>query len=68
MSEPVAELHYTGEIRVQPYRRGTWLGHEHLQGLIERSLGERYSFGEGWQGHAVVSIQLYESEPEEDAT
>ena len=60
MSEPVAELRYSGEIYVRPYRRGTYLGAKHLEELIEETLGDRYRFGEGWQGTAVISIQLHE--------
>lgn len=67
MAEPVAELRYQGEIQVQPYRRGTFLGRDHLQELIERALGDRYSFGAGWRGHAVVTIELYDEEPDAPA-
>jgi len=63
MSEPVAEIRYSGEAHVRPYRRGTYLGDELLEALIEESLGERYRFGEGWTGTAVVSIQLHERPP-----
>jgi hypothetical protein len=68
MADPVAELRYEGEIVVQPYRRGTYLGTSHLEELIERTLGQRYRFGTGWRGHAVVSIQLYEERPAADET
>ena len=60
MSEPVAEIRYTGEIHVRPYRRGTYLGDVHLETLVEETLGDRYRFGEGWDGFAIVSIELHE--------
>ncbi|HVM58044.1 MAG TPA: hypothetical protein VMT74_11295 [Gaiellaceae bacterium] len=60
MSEPVAEIRYSGEIRVLPYRRGTYLGDRLLEALIEQTLGKRYRFGEGWDGYAVVTIELHE--------
>jgi len=60
MSDPVAEIRYSGDIHVRPYRRGTYLGDELLEELIEETLGDRYRFGEGWHGTAVVSIQLHE--------
>ncbi|HYA09557.1 MAG TPA: hypothetical protein VEG24_08190 [Gaiellaceae bacterium] len=60
MSEPVAEIRYSGDIHVRPYRRGTYLGDDLLEALIEETLGDRYRFGEGWHGTAVVSIQLHE--------
>jgi len=63
MSNPIAQIEYEGEIQVRPYRRGTYLGAAHLEQLIERTLGERYRFGEGWSGHAVVSIRLYDEPP-----
>jgi hypothetical protein len=63
VSEPVAELRYEGDAEVRPYRRGTYLGGTYLEQLIERALGERYSFGRGWQGIAVVSIAFYEEAP-----
>jgi len=63
VANPVAELRYEGTIDVRPYRRGTFLGKDHLELLIERTLGTRYSFGQGWHGHARVSIELYEREP-----
>ncbi|HEY3187981.1 MAG TPA: hypothetical protein VGJ70_10925 [Solirubrobacteraceae bacterium] len=64
MNDPVAHLRYEGEINVQPYRRGTYLGPTHLEELIERTLGQQYSFGNGWRGYAVVSLQLYDERPE----
>jgi hypothetical protein len=67
MHEPVAELRYEGEISVHPYRRGTYLGGTHLEELIERTLGARYSFGAGWRGRAVVRIELYERTTDADA-
>jgi hypothetical protein len=63
MSEPVAEIRYSGEIHVRPYRRGTYLGDEHLEALIERTLGERYRYGEGWSGSAEVTIVLHDRAP-----
>jgi hypothetical protein len=65
MSKPVAELRYEGEIHVQPYRRGTYLGAEHLEQLIEHTLGPRYRFGDGWRGRAVLRLELYEDQPAE---
>ena len=38
MSEPVGEIGYRGAIQVRPYRRGTYLGDEYLDSLIERAL------------------------------
>lgn len=66
MSEPVAGIDYRGEIQVRPYRRGTYLGDQYLDSLVERSLGARYRFGEGWSGFAVVTIRLYEQPPDDD--
>ena len=60
MSEPVAEIQYSGEMHVRPFRRGTYLGDELLEALIEETLGDRYRFGEGWHGIAIVSIQMHE--------
>jgi hypothetical protein len=62
--DPVAELRYQGEISVQPYRRGTYLGATHLEELIERTLGRRYTFGRGWRGYAVLSVELFDERPE----
>jgi hypothetical protein len=67
MDTPVTEIHYTGELRVRPYRRGTYIGEEHLEDVIERALGPRYSFGRGWRGHAVVTIRLFEPQKREGA-
>ena len=64
MAGPVAELRFEGEIVVQPYRRGTYLGTSHLEELIERTLAQRYSYGKGWRGRAVVSIRFFEEQPE----
>lgn len=64
MTDPVGELRYRGRVQVRPFRRGTYLGDDYLEELIERAVGERYRFGEGWTGYAVVSIALYEREPE----
>jgi hypothetical protein len=66
MSEPVAKMRFRGDVRVRPFRRGTYLGHEHLETLIERALGDRYRFGEGWSGFGIVSITLYEQPPASD--
>jgi hypothetical protein len=68
MSERIGEIRYKGDARVRPYRRGTYLGDGHLEQLIERALGDRYSFGQGWRGFAVVSIELYEQRPNGDET
>jgi len=67
MTEPVTEIRYTGEVQVRPYRRGTWLGARHFDEVIERALGDRYSFGEGWQGEAEVTIRLFERQEGENA-
>jgi len=67
MESPVTEIDYTGELQVRPYRRGTYLGDEHLEEVIERALGPRYSFGKGWRGHAVVTIRLFEAQEDEGA-
>ena len=61
MSEPVARIAYEGEVHVRPYRRGTYLGADHLETLIEKALGERYSYGKGWDGRAIVSIEFLEA-------
>jgi hypothetical protein len=67
MDTPVAEIDYMGELQVRPYRRGTYLGEEHLEEVIEQALGQRYSFGRGWRGRAVVTIRLYEARKDESA-
>lgn len=67
VSDPVGELHYRGDVHVRSYRRGIYLGGAHLEQLIERALGHRFSFGQGWRGYAVVSIELYEREPDAEA-
>ena len=67
MSEPVAKISYEGEASVRAYRRGTYLGDAHLEQLIERALAGRYSFGSGWRGYAVVSIELREQKTEDSA-
>lgn len=67
MDTPVAEISYTGELQVRPYRRGTYLGEEHLEQVIERALGSRYSFGRGWRGQAVVTIRLFEARKDESS-
>lgn len=66
VDEPVAEIRYAGPIHVQPFRRGTYLGGDHLEALIERALGDRYHFGEGWAGHAEVTIVLRRQPPAEE--
>lgn len=68
MSDSIGEIHYSGEAHVRPFRRGTYLGNEHLEALIERAIGDRYSFGRGWEGFAVVSIVFHESAPPPDKT
>ena len=60
-ASPVGEIRYAGELYVRPYRRGTYLGDRHLEEAIERALGERYSFGEGWRGEAEITIRLFEA-------
>jgi hypothetical protein len=71
VDEPVAEIRFSGDVEVRAFRRGTYLARDHLETLIERALGNRYRFGEGWSGFGVVSISLYDSPPagaqEEDA-
>lgn len=67
MDEPVAEIRYTGRIQVLPYRRGTYLGDDHLEALIERALRDRYRYGEGWEGDAEVTIILRERRGEAEA-
>jgi hypothetical protein len=64
VSKPVAEVSDSGDAEVRPYRRGTYLGRDHLETMIERALGNRYRFGAGWRGHAVVSISLYDRQPD----
>ncbi|HVP74592.1 MAG TPA: hypothetical protein VMS63_01120 [Gaiellaceae bacterium] len=63
MAEPVGEIRYSGDVEVHPFRRGTYLGADYLEELIERALGDRYSFGQGWQGYADVSIVFQERRP-----
>lgn len=63
IGEPVAEIRHEGPIHVRPYRRGTYLGDDHLESLVERALRGRYRFGEGWKGFAIVSIVLYDEAP-----
>jgi hypothetical protein len=60
---PTARIRFRGEVEVQPFRRGTYLDREHLDGLIERALADRYRFGAGWKGFGVVSITLYDEDP-----
>jgi hypothetical protein len=67
MDTPVTEIRYTGDLHVRPYRRGTYLGEEHLEEVIERALGARYSFGRGWRGRAEVSIRLFDAQKRESA-
>jgi hypothetical protein len=66
VNEPVAEIHFTGDVEVSAFRRGTYLARGHLDTLIERALGRHYRFGEGWSGFGVVSISLYDSPPAGD--
>jgi hypothetical protein len=63
MSEPVGEIHFSGDVEVRAFRRGTYLAREQLDTLIERALAERYRFGEGWRGFGVISISLYDEPP-----
>ena len=63
MSEPIADVRYRGEIQVRAFRHGTYLGRDHLETLVERALGSRYGFGQGWKGYGVVSISLYDEDP-----
>ena len=62
VSETVGKLVYEGDVHVRPYRRGTYLGIDHVETLIEKALGPRYSYGNGWDGHALVSIEFRETE------
>jgi len=66
--DSVAEIRFSGDVEVRPFRRGTYLGNEHLETLIERALGSRYRFGVGWKGFGVVSISFYEEPPRPDLT
>jgi len=68
VSEPIAEIAYSGDVHVRPYRRGTYLGADHLETVVERALGERYSYGGGWDGYAVVSIAFHERSPDGTGT
>lgn len=65
MRERVGEIRHQGHVHVRPYRRGTYLDGDYLEQLIERALGKRYSFGQGWRGFGVVSIELYEQQPDD---
>jgi hypothetical protein len=67
MDTPVTEISYNGDLQVRPYRRGTYLGEDHLEEVIERALGARYSFGRGWRGRAEVTIRLFEARKQESA-
>ena len=67
MDAPIAEIRYSGGVQVRPYRRGTYLGENHLEEMIERALGSRYSFGEGWRGEAEITIRLFDEREREDA-
>ena len=51
---------------MRPFRRGTYLARDHLDTLIERALGSRYRFGDGWRGFGVVTIALYDEPPAGD--
>ena len=66
MDRPVAEIRYTGEVHVRPYRRGTYLGDSHLEEMLEHALGSRYSFGRGWRGEAEVTIRLFDEDERKD--
>ena len=65
MSDPIGELSYSGEVDVRPFRRGTYLGADYLEDMVERALGARYSYGSGWRGVADVSIVFRERTPQE---
>ena len=67
MDAPIAEIHYLGELQVRPYRRGTYLGDQTLEAMIERALGSHYSFGGGWRGEAEITIRLFDEREQEDA-
>lgn len=67
MNEPVADIEFKGTLEARAFRRGTYLGRDHLDSLIEQALGKRYSFGAGWRGYASVSIRLYDRPPDEAA-
>ena len=67
MDTPVTEIRYRGELHVRPYRRGTYLGEDHLEEVIERALGARYSFGRGWRGRAEVTIRLFDAPTHDSA-
>lgn len=60
MADPIAEVRYDGDLEVRPYRRGTYLGGRYLEELIEEALRGRLTYGHGWRGRAVVSIEFYE--------
>jgi hypothetical protein len=63
VSESVGEISYRGAVHVRPWRRGTYLGADHLETLVEQALGLRYSYGGGWDGYAVVSIAFHDEPP-----
>jgi hypothetical protein len=67
MDARAVEIRYSGELEVRPYRRGTYLGGRHLEELIEQSLGQSYSYGQGWRGEAEVTIRLFDTREREDA-
>ncbi|HXH97803.1 MAG TPA: hypothetical protein VNH40_11390 [Gaiellaceae bacterium] len=67
MNTPAVEIRYSGELQVRPYRRGTYLGDRHLEAVIERALGSRFSFGEGWRGQAEITIRFFDVEEREHA-
>ena len=60
---PAATIRFRGDVQVRPFRRGTYLGREHIDVLIERALGDHYHFGSGWTGFGVVSVALYDEDP-----
>jgi hypothetical protein len=67
MDAPVAEIRYSGEMQVRPYRRGTYLGDRHLEEMIERALGSHYSFGGGWRGEVELTLRLFDERERRDA-
>ena len=64
---PITEIRYSGPVHVRTYRRGTYLAELHLEEVIERALGSRYSFGEGWRGEADFTIRFFPAREREHA-